>query len=115
MNVITTKGRGWQKRCWDSAKAGEAFEVLSLEHKHVLFLQELCVAYDCKFKYLPGKVVLRFPRAQTREQQQLRRSRVTQKLLAQGASAQGYGPPKHASRGRSTRSHSQPYSTTRHH
>lgn len=62
MNIITTKGKGWQKRCWDLAKAGEAFEVLSLEQKHVLFLQELCVAYDCKFKYLPGKVVLRFPR-----------------------------------------------------
>lgn len=36
MNVVTTKGRGWQKRCWELARVGESFEVLSLEHKHVL-------------------------------------------------------------------------------
>ena len=62
MKIITTKVRGWQKLCLEWAMAGNAFEVLGVEKKHILFFQELCEAYRGKYKYFSqNKFVLRFP------------------------------------------------------
>lgn len=50
MNFTTTKTQGWQKHCWEWAKNNEPFELHGVEVIHYRFCDELCAAYQYKFR-----------------------------------------------------------------
>ena len=61
MRLITTKAKNWQKHAWELAKAGMDFEVMAVDPGHIVFLQELCAAYQCKFRNIGNRLQLSFP------------------------------------------------------
>jgi hypothetical protein len=61
MRLITTKAKNWQKHAWELAKRGNDFEVIAVNPRHILFLQELCAAYKCKFRNIGNRLQLSFP------------------------------------------------------
>jgi hypothetical protein len=61
MTILTTKTKNWQKYAWEMAKAGMAFEVVAVDPNHVIFIQELCAAYKCKFRNIGNRLQLSFP------------------------------------------------------
>jgi len=60
MRLITTKARGWQKHAWELAKTGRAFEIIVVNSRHILFIQELCAAYKCRVRKIGDKLQLFF-------------------------------------------------------
>lgn len=58
MRVVSAKQNGWQKVCWELAKAGTAFEIPNVTPKQILFLQELCAGYRYKYKVVGNKLQL---------------------------------------------------------
>ena len=64
MRLITTEAKNWQKHAWELAKKGANFEVVAVNPQHILFIQELCAAYKCKFRNIGNRLQLLFP-AQT--------------------------------------------------
>jgi hypothetical protein len=61
MRLITTKAKNWQTHAWDLAKMGANFEVVAVDSGHILFIQELCAAYKCKFRNIGNRLQLLFP------------------------------------------------------
>ena len=61
MRLITTRAENWQKYAWEMAKKGMDFEVVAVNPRHVLFIQELCTAYKCKFRNIGNRLQLSFP------------------------------------------------------
>lgn len=59
--IVTTQGKGWQKRCWELAQTGTDFQLLAVKNAHIIFIQELCAAYKCKYKYVAGDLIMTFP------------------------------------------------------
>jgi len=43
------------------AKQGTNFEVVAVNPGHILFIQELCAAYKCKFRNIGNRLQLLFP------------------------------------------------------
>jgi hypothetical protein len=50
MNITTTKTRGWQQHCWDWAKAKEPFELRDVGTENIPFCDELCAAYQGRYR-----------------------------------------------------------------
>jgi len=50
MNFTTTKTAGWQKDCWEWAKAKESFELRDVAKEHFVFCDELCAAYGGQYR-----------------------------------------------------------------
>lgn len=63
MRVISTRAKGWQKKCWELTQAGAEIEIPDITPKHLLFLQELCAAYHCKHKLVGNTLHLSFPQS----------------------------------------------------
>jgi len=61
MRLITTTAKNWQKHAWEMAKQGTNFEVVAVNPGHILFIQELCAAYKCKFRNIGNRLQLLFP------------------------------------------------------
>ncbi|MGH7942533.1 MAG: hypothetical protein ACREE6_01090 [Limisphaerales bacterium] len=61
MRLITTNAKNWQKHAWEMAKKGINFEVVAVNSRHILFIQELCAAYKCKFRNIGNRLQLLFP------------------------------------------------------
>ena len=103
MNVVTTKVKGWQKRCWEFAMEGKGFEVTGVEWKHIHFFQELCGAYNAKYKFSPGKFTLRFPHAA--HETHSPHAHAAHALVQHGHSAPAQTSSGHHSRGHSNARH----------
>ena len=60
MKSTTTKTPGWQKQCWDWAKAKEPFELRDAAKEHLVFCDELCAAYGGQYQFSPITAVATF-------------------------------------------------------
>jgi len=66
VKLISTSEKAWQRHCWELAKAGKEFEILNLTPRNLLFLEELCAAYQGKHKRVGGRLQLTFPSSKTK-------------------------------------------------
>jgi len=60
MNFTTTKTRGWQKQCWEWAKAQESFELREVNTEHFPFCDALSATYLGKYHFSCNTGVVTF-------------------------------------------------------
>jgi len=51
MNFTTTRTRGWQRLCWEWAKAQEPFELREVKTEHFPFCDILSATYRGKYHF----------------------------------------------------------------
>jgi hypothetical protein len=60
MNFTTTKTKGWQKHCWEWAKAQQPFELREVGTEHFSFCEILSATYQGKYHFSFKTAVVTF-------------------------------------------------------